>query len=95
MAVDGAQQTTSTAYYRGTDAVERIEHPDGSYVTYTYDDALRVKTETTPLGTRTVDRTALGAPLRDTRAWPNGVPHQAVSHTHDALGRVQSRTGVR
>ena len=73
----------------------RLTQPDGSYIAYTYDGARRLTEVADNLGNRiayTLD--AAGNRTREDVRDPQGALMKTLSRAYDALGRMQTLTGV-
>ncbi len=85
--------TTSYEYWP-TGLLKKLTQPDGSFVSYAYDDAHRLTSVTDNLGNSvayTLD--AMGNRTAEQAKDPSGVLRRQMARSIDALGRVQQLTG--
>jgi len=86
----------ATGYqYDGVGQLTRLRLPDGSHIAYTYDNARRLTQVADNLGNRiayTLD--AAGNRTKEEIFDPQGALAKTLSRAYDALGRMQTLTGV-
>jgi YD repeat-containing protein len=86
---------TTGFQYDGVGSLTRLTQPDGSYIAYTYDGARRLTEVADNLGNRiayTLD--AAGNRTREEIRDPQGALARTLTRAYDALGRMQTLTGV-
>ncbi len=86
---------TTSFQYDGVGSLTRLTQPDGSYIAYTYDNARRLTQIADNLGNTiayTLD--AAGNRTQEAIRDPQGALVKTLSRAYDALGRLQTLTGV-
>lgn len=86
---------TTSFQYDPVGQLTRLTQPDGSYINYTYDAARRLTEVADNLGNRiayTLD--AAGNRTKEEVFDPQGALAKTLSRAYDALGRLQTLTGV-
>jgi YD repeat-containing protein len=86
---------TTSFQYDPVGSLTRLTQPDGSYVSYTYDGARRLTEVADNQGNRiayTLD--AAGNRTREEVFDPQGALAKTLTRAYDALGRMQTLTGV-
>ncbi|WP_431050602.1 RHS repeat domain-containing protein [Roseateles sp. L2-2] len=85
---------TMSYSYLPTGPLQRVDQPDGSFVSYEYDDARRLVAVSDNLNNR-VDYTldASGNRTQERTKDPQGLLKRTMSRTYDALNRAQQTTG--
>lgn len=86
---------TTAFQYDPVGQLTRLTQPDGSYIAYTYDGARRLTEVADSLGNRiayTLD--AAGNRTREEIRDPQGALAKTLTRAYDALGRMQTLTGV-
>ncbi|MBI4988377.1 MAG: RHS repeat protein [Rhodocyclales bacterium] len=86
---------TTSFQYDGVGQLTRLTQPDGSYINYTYDGARRLTEVADNLGNRiTYTLDAAGNRTQEAIRDPQGTLVKTLSRAYDALGRLQTLTGV-
>jgi len=87
---------TTSFQYDPVGQLTRLTQPDGSYVAYTYDGARRLTEVADNLGNRIVyTLDAAGNRTREEIRDPQGALAKTLVRAYDALGRMQTHTGVK
>lgn len=90
----GAGQVTQYDYF-ATGLLKKVTQPDGSYASYTWDDAHRLKEVEDSVGNKVVyELDNAGNRTAEKFKDPTGALAKTISRTFDALGRMDSSTGA-
>lgn len=96
VATSGGTSLSRTNEYWATGKVKKSTGTDGSFISYEYDPAQRLFKVTDSSGAKIVySRDGLGNPMTEEYVDSVGVTRHKILRGYDALGRLQSVTGVR
>ena len=90
----GSDSETTSYDYDGTGQLKKVTMPDGTWVSYTYDDAHRLTALADSLGNSivyTLDLT--GNRLKEKVSDPGGTLRRQISRVFDDVNRVKEQTG--
>jgi YD repeat-containing protein len=90
----GSDSETTSYDYDGTGQLKKVTMPDGTWVSYTYDDAHRLTNIVDSLGNSVVYTLDLtGNRLKEKVSDPGGTLRRQISRVFDDVNRVKEQTG--
>ena len=90
----GAGQVTQYDYF-DTGLLKKVTQPDGSYASYTWDDAHRLRDVVDSVGNKVhYELDNVGNRTAEQFKDPQGTLAKTITRTFDALGRMSSVTGL-